>query len=403
MGITKPEIAFALGGLAGNNAHGAGFLHAALNHVGCDLTPTMISCTSGQIYWVWQYLQARGNPPDVPADPQRVQRKFMEDIEAVHRFENINLDYAAVAISGRPNVFRPAYNLFQPLINEYTLDLWQNSLYAAVRILANPFRTFWLQEIMRAYPGRLLIPEFPKQLFDDISAAFNNEKQIGIAFNSYCPQDGVEYVYLNDAARARLSPDGAKYQPDYVSASRSFGYNPADPNSKRTIYKPITSEAVRDGLWIYEYGFTTSPGTGKDNQLVDGAYYRQIMLKELQSADVIFVARPINARWLPAHQEEGQGGTSKFGKSNGGAGGGQPGHSAAGSRSPDDLPRSYVEMQDLKTEVNFNGSYVGERAQIAIINDLVDKRNAAVEKGILPEGCSFLQDYKHLDLIEIEI
>ncbi|NTV62179.1 MAG: hypothetical protein HGA65_01410, partial [Oscillochloris sp.] len=97
MDRTRPEIAFALGGLAGNNAHGAGFLHAALNHTGHDLTPSMISCTSGQIYWVWQYLQARGKGLPAPDDPRRVERTFMEDIAAVHRFHNINLDYASVA------------------------------------------------------------------------------------------------------------------------------------------------------------------------------------------------------------------------------------------------------------------------------------------------------------------
>ena len=52
---TEKKIAFALGGLAGNNAHGAGFLHAALER---KITPTTISCTSGQIHWVHLYLQA---------------------------------------------------------------------------------------------------------------------------------------------------------------------------------------------------------------------------------------------------------------------------------------------------------------------------------------------------------
>ncbi len=50
------RIAFALGGLAGHNAHGAGFLHAALTR---GIDPDVISCTSGQIYWVYQYLFCR--------------------------------------------------------------------------------------------------------------------------------------------------------------------------------------------------------------------------------------------------------------------------------------------------------------------------------------------------------
>ena len=55
MMVTQPNgIGFALGGLAGNNAHGAGFLQAALD---TRVTPEMISCTSGQLLWVWYYLR----------------------------------------------------------------------------------------------------------------------------------------------------------------------------------------------------------------------------------------------------------------------------------------------------------------------------------------------------------
>ncbi len=50
------KIAFSLGGLAGNNAHGAGFLHAALER---KVEPVMIACTSGQIFWVYHYLKVR--------------------------------------------------------------------------------------------------------------------------------------------------------------------------------------------------------------------------------------------------------------------------------------------------------------------------------------------------------
>ena len=131
------KIAFALGGLAGNNAHGAGFLHTALNHPPHPLEPIMISCTSGQIYWVYQYLQAR-----TQGNPQRVQREFMEEIEHLHRFHNINLDYATVALQGRPGVFRPAFDIAHPVFNEYTLDLYKNSLRAVTRILSDPVRTF---------------------------------------------------------------------------------------------------------------------------------------------------------------------------------------------------------------------------------------------------------------------
>jgi hypothetical protein len=343
MSSASPVIGFALGGLAGNNAHGAGFLHGALTH---GLEPTMISCTSGQIYWLYEYLQARGG------DPDHLRTTFLQEIEELHRFRNINIDYSNVALRGRPGVFRPAYR-------EFPFDLARNVTGAVTRLLANPSDNFWARELLGSLPGRLLVPEFPPEFFQRISDAFNAEHDIGIAFNSYCPVEGKEIVYLNDAARRQLAPSGGKYQPGYQSSSR-----------QRTSYEAITPEAVKAGLWIYEYGFEDPAA-----RTVDGAYYRQIMLKELTGADVLIVARPINHRWLASS-------------------GSDPGENAA-------LPRRYIEIQDLKTEINFNGSYTGERAQIQLINDLVRQRDEAAHKG--DGNCAILNKYRHISLVEIEI
>jgi hypothetical protein len=54
-GVT-PVRAFALGGLAGSNAHGAGCLQATIDKWD-SRTPQMISCTTGQIFWVCVYLK----------------------------------------------------------------------------------------------------------------------------------------------------------------------------------------------------------------------------------------------------------------------------------------------------------------------------------------------------------
>jgi hypothetical protein len=54
---TSPQnIALAIGGLAGSNALGAGCLQSALEN---SLQPKLISCTSGQIFWVYSFLKAR--------------------------------------------------------------------------------------------------------------------------------------------------------------------------------------------------------------------------------------------------------------------------------------------------------------------------------------------------------
>ena len=50
------NIAFALGGLAGNNAHGAGFLQAAFE---TGIEPRMISFSSGQVLWVFRYTAGK--------------------------------------------------------------------------------------------------------------------------------------------------------------------------------------------------------------------------------------------------------------------------------------------------------------------------------------------------------
>lgn len=346
MNSEQPSIAFALGGLAGNNAHGAGFLHSALKH---QVKPAMISCTSGQIYWTYEFLRAR------QGEPEQLRKAFYSEIEDLHRYHNINVDYSRIAFFGRAGVFRPAYY-------EYLHDLINNTARAMSNFIAAPTRSFWAKELMDALPGRLLIPEFPPDFFQQISDAFNSEQTIGIAFNSYSPTDGQEFVYLNDAARHMLAPAGQKYFDGYQSGTR-----------QRTVYREITPEAIKAGLWIYEYGFEDS-----EIRHVDGAYYRQIMLKELTSADIIVVVRPISHQWLP-------------------------GPSTNQSAPAYPLPRGYAEMQDLKTEIGFNGTYIGERAQIELINQLVAQRDLALARDGGDVATDLLRAYHQIDLIEIEI
>jgi hypothetical protein len=51
----------------------------------------MISCSSGQIYWVYEYLRARAGAPE------HLRTTFLQEIEELHRFRNINIDYSNVA------------------------------------------------------------------------------------------------------------------------------------------------------------------------------------------------------------------------------------------------------------------------------------------------------------------
>ena len=75
--VTEPNgIGFALGGLAGN-AHGAGFLQAALD---TRVTPEMISCTSGQLLWVWYYLRLLNEDHNVSCNGT-LERRFQDELD----------------------------------------------------------------------------------------------------------------------------------------------------------------------------------------------------------------------------------------------------------------------------------------------------------------------------------
>ena len=293
---SETEVAFALGGLAGNNAHGAGFLQAALEG---GVHPRMISCTSGQIYWVWRYLQAL-------AGGESLETHLAEQIETLQPFGQRDADLMHMALFGKSGVFRPS--LF-----EWPFDVMQNfarSLDAVSRAGGN---VFWLKEMMSLTPARTLVSLFPDSFFAEIAQAFN-DTGIGILFNAYDPREGVEYVHANPSALAQLgiAPGGRK-------SWRS-----------RTIYTEITPQAVRDGLWLYEYGFEGGPEGGFG--ALDGAYYRPVLLSELSCARTIHVVRPVNRKWLGP------------------------------------LPDSKLALEDMKTEVSFNGIYAAERDRMLMVN-----------------------------------
>lgn len=104
---TPPPFAIALGGLAGNNAHGAGCLQALLDS---GHEPSLISCTSGQIYWVYLYLEAlkakkakNGDKKNPFADCERA------DIEKGA--------YISCVFQRQQDELKPAYNTMMALFN----------------------------------------------------------------------------------------------------------------------------------------------------------------------------------------------------------------------------------------------------------------------------------------------
>jgi hypothetical protein len=325
------KIAFALGGLAGNNAHGAGFLEAALKK---HVEPAMISFTSGQILWVSRYLGCRKE------GTIGLRALLSDDIEKLRAFHSPDLDLATLSLWGKPGVFRPAGTA-------YVADAWRNANRSLSHLLLDKREQFVSRRLLEVWPCRLLVPDFPESFFADISQTFNDEKEIGLIFNSYNPHDGRERVYLNDKARQLLGQKSG--HPRQYKAGTPSSYR------KRTIYEAISPEAVRDALWLYQYGFDDESG-----DFLDGAYFRQIILSELTHADIIYVVRPLHYHW------SGQ------------------------------LPQNWPQMEDLKTKVSFNGCYAGERHQIELVNKFLEAD--AFKHG--PDGKS---KYHHIHLEEIEM
>lgn len=310
-----PTVAFALGGLAGNNAHGAGFLQAALDH---GVKPDLLSCTSGQLRWVYLYLCALQGAGSL-------REELAKDIAGLELFHQPDADLVHLALHGRPGVFRLASY-------ELALDTYKNMLTAFVDMAHNWGRTFYFKEFLGTLPARTLVPQFEDTFFSKISDALVGS-DIAILFNSYDPRQGIEYVHLNPEAQRRLG----------LSPGERKSYRP------RTIYRDTTPQYVRDGLWLYQYGF------GEGFTSIDGAYYRQIILSELSDADRIYVARPINNKWVG------------------------------------ELPSSMLELEDMKTEITFNGTYHTERDRLLLVNKWI-------RAGVLDA-----EAYHPIDLYELEI
>lgn len=336
-----PEIGFAVGGLGGNNAFGAGFLQAALDK---DIQPEMITCTSGQILWVSKYIEAFSARKSVP--PGDCLRKEMEKfIESTEPYHFHDLDLWHMGLHGKEGMMRTAFP-------EIFLDTMKNTISAFERVLQQGRKAFLTRELMSEWPVRWLVPRFPDEFFSNISDVFNNCKDIGIAFNSFDPAEGMEIVHLNEQAKNQLNKQAGE-----KSSHRS-----------RTIYKDITPQYVRNGLWLFQYGFD-------DCSIIDGCYFRGVMLSEAAVARKVFVSRPINYKWI--------------GK----------------------LPTNYIENEDLKTEISFNGSYQGERDKIMLVNSLLgtdlgkcgsEPALPDAEKGkSRPEGV--MKKYHEVKLCEVEM
>lgn len=133
-----PKTAFAIGGLGGNNAFGAGFIQAALR---AEKIP--LSCTSGQIYWAYQFLKGLSAAQAERDQYLRTEmRRFIESTESYHQRD---LDIINLAIEGKPGMMHVA-------MPEMLFDTCRNAVGAMQRVFAQGTKAFVTRELWSELP-----------------------------------------------------------------------------------------------------------------------------------------------------------------------------------------------------------------------------------------------------------
>ncbi|MFW5641249.1 MAG: cyclic nucleotide-binding domain-containing protein [Roseicyclus sp.] len=230
---------FALGGLGGGNAFGAGVLRALTD---LDIYPDVITCTSGMVAWTALYLAG------------------------VDLKEELRRGEAMQSLEGVPEMLKPA------VMGAMLLKMNHKTIQANMMNWMKPITSF-NDFADAAMPVRVLDPFLtPEQL--EFYATAMRDSEVGVIFNAYEPTSGTEILYANDAARARV---------------------PLEDMEGRRI-EEITPVGVEAALWLSHYGYTRPDGAPQ--MALDGAYRRQFILQEVMNATRLFVARPEHRKYL---------------------------------------------------------------------------------------------------------
>jgi hypothetical protein len=143
------------------------------------VVPDIITCTSGAIFWTYQYLT---DPDGIPGEVRR----------QADQVRGSNAVWAAV--TGLPGVFTPAYT-------EY-LRRW-----------LTPWRRLSPRELAnRLLPAQVYRPTRPATDFVAMAAAFNNST-IPIVFNAYDITTSQELLFGNPEALRFLQADEVQPHP----------------------------------------------------------------------------------------------------------------------------------------------------------------------------------------------
>ncbi|MCP3713407.1 hypothetical protein M3I54_42290 [Paraburkholderia sp. CNPSo 3274] len=249
------DTAFALAGLGGFNAHGAGFLQAALDN---RYRPDLITATSGQILVLANYLAGKKNLRDGLIQPGLASDPFAQ---------------LQTALFGYKGVFRPAFRE------------------AYMNLLAPPSFSDSLIDIFsdRLFPAQQYVPSRPDYVIEDVVGVLNSS-DIGAVFNAYDPASGTGVLYGNDVARDHIKKESSIPIPP-KDRPTDVRYAPEGKTEDEIL--PITAESIKSALWLSLYGFDGLPG-GR----MDGAYHRSCIVSELHSFSRVIVVRPLANGWL---------------------------------------------------------------------------------------------------------
>ncbi|CCE12204.1 conserved exported hypothetical protein [Bradyrhizobium sp. STM 3843] len=253
------SVAFALAGLGGMNAHGAGFLDTAR---AWGIAPDLVTATSGQIMVLAEWMQGHDLRAQL-ISPQRADDPVAQ---------------ARTVLFGYPGVFRPAYA--EALFRFAAVPDWSEGL---LNVVAD-----------RLLPAQQYVPVRSDDELGHVMTVLN-DSSVGVVFNSYDPRSGAGLLYGNDVARRLLPhqkaiPNTRAAAALHSLAKRDLRYA-TDVEQERKIL-PITIEAIKSALWLSLYGFKNLPG-GQ----MDGAYHRSSIISELHGFDRIFAVRPLANGW----------------------------------------------------------------------------------------------------------
>ena len=247
--MAEHVVGLALGGIGGFNAHDAGVLKAAYD---VGVKPDVISCTSGAIFWTYQFLT---DPEGIPAEVQR-QADAVQGVNAL-----------SVAAFGYPKIFAPA-----------TRQYWARWM--------TPWNPFSVKEYLdRLLPAQVYEPTRTTADFAAMANAFV-ATDIPVLFNAYAIAQGRELLFSNPAGLEFLGVKPNDQRAHYALGSELV-----------TQYRPIDAKAVETALWLVLYGFEH---TYQGEVTIDGAYRRQVILSELTNCERIYVVKPQPTAWAGA-------------------------------------------------------------------------------------------------------